>query len=107
MRRVAAELGVEAMSLYSHVESKQALFTGLLDRVVEGFSIPAGTGGEWRPWLRAWMCETRRLFAAHPELSRVLHTGAPLGPAPLRLIDAVFTRLQGWRMRCGPPASPG
>ena len=34
MRRLAAELGVEAMSLYHHVPGKEALLDGLVEAVV-------------------------------------------------------------------------
>ncbi|MCB9670938.1 MAG: TetR family transcriptional regulator [Alphaproteobacteria bacterium] len=40
MRKVAARLGVQAMSLYHHVENKQALFDGMALRVVAGIAPP-------------------------------------------------------------------
>ena len=44
MRRVAREVGVEAMSLYNHVEDKDDLLRGICDRVMGGFEFPAEDG---------------------------------------------------------------
>ena len=46
MRRVAREVGVEAMSLYHHVEDKEDLLDGICEHVMAGFEfpIPSRTG---------------------------------------------------------------
>ena len=47
MRRLAGRLGVEAMSLYHYVRSKDELLAGSLDRVLSELELPpAGT-----PWI--------------------------------------------------------
>ena len=40
MRRVGRELGVEAMSLYNHVEDKEDLLDGICEHVMSGFRFP-------------------------------------------------------------------
>ncbi|WP_255355826.1 TetR family transcriptional regulator, partial [Frankia sp. CpI1-P] len=40
MRRLAAELGVEAMSLYNHVANKRDLLDGIAARVYESIPLP-------------------------------------------------------------------
>ena len=41
MRRLAGELGVEAMSLYNHVANKEAILDGMVDRVFSEIELPA------------------------------------------------------------------
>lgn len=70
MRRVAREVGVEAMSLYHHVEDKEDLLDAVCERVMAGFEFPAPTG-DWaddcRRAARAW----RRLLKDHPNVMRL------------------------------------
>src|SRR4029077_16611494 len=44
MRRLGRELGVEAMSLYRHVGSKQALLEGLVELVLGEARVDPGAG---------------------------------------------------------------
>jgi AcrR family transcriptional regulator len=41
MRKLAQELGVEAMSLYNHVENKDDIVGGMIGLVVEEIEVPA------------------------------------------------------------------
>ena len=45
MRRLAQELGVEAMSLYTHVRNKDDLLDGMVDAVVSEIPLSAGGAG--------------------------------------------------------------
>ena len=40
MRRLGAELGVEAMSLYKHVANKEAILDGVVELIVAQIEIP-------------------------------------------------------------------
>ena len=51
MRKLATELGVEAMSLYHHVANKHALLDGMIDIVFSEIDPPAA-GGDWKAELR-------------------------------------------------------
>ena len=44
MRRLGEELGVEAMSLYNHVQNKAALLDGLFERVLNELPEPIRAG---------------------------------------------------------------
>jgi TetR/AcrR family tetracycline transcriptional repressor len=70
MRRVAREVGVEAMSLYHHVDDKEDLLDGICERVMAEFDFPAPVD-DWaencRRGARAW----RRLLQAHPAVMRL------------------------------------
>ncbi|MGB8020573.1 MAG: helix-turn-helix domain-containing protein, partial [Candidatus Nanopelagicales bacterium] len=48
MRAVGKELGVEAMSLYHHIASKDELLDDLADWIFTGIELPAA-GDPWRP----------------------------------------------------------
>jgi AcrR family transcriptional regulator len=48
MRRLAQELGVEAMSLYHHVRNKDDLLDGMVEVVTDEFELPT-PGGIGRP----------------------------------------------------------
>jgi AcrR family transcriptional regulator len=84
MRRVARELGVEAMSLYNHVESKEDILDGICERVMCDFEFPEPSG-EWaedcRRGARAW----RRLLQAHPDVMRLFASER----RPARSIDSL------------------
>ena len=41
MRRLGADLGVEAMSLYKHVANKEAILNGIVELVVGEIEIPS------------------------------------------------------------------
>jgi len=67
MRRVAHELGVEAMSLYHHVVDKDELLDGICEQVMADFEFPIPTG-DWAENCRAGARAWRRLMQRHPEV---------------------------------------
>src|SRR5262252_3453284 len=50
MRRLGQALGVEAMSLYNHIASKQDVLDGLIDLVFGEIGLPGG--GDWKAAMR-------------------------------------------------------
>jgi TetR/AcrR family tetracycline transcriptional repressor len=84
MRRVAREVGVEAMSLYHHVEDKEDLLDGICEHVMAQFDFPEPVE-DWaencRRGARAW----RRLLQAHPGVMRLFAEQR----GPIRSIDSV------------------
>lgn len=66
MRAVAGELGVEAMSLYWHVDGKEALLDGVVERVLAEVPMASGTAGDWRAGLDAFARGFRGVALAHP-----------------------------------------
>ncbi len=65
MRRVAAELGVEAMSLYHHISGKSALLDGIFERILDELPAPPPLSS-WRDALRERAVAMRTLMRAHP-----------------------------------------
>jgi AcrR family transcriptional regulator len=66
MRRVAAELSVEAMAIYHHLPNKEALVEAVVTHGTPG-RLPSPTG-DWRGDLRALANAVHRQFSAHPAL---------------------------------------
>ena len=52
MRKLAQELGVEAMTLYYHVQNKDDILAGIVDIVVHEFELPSSEG-DWKAAIRA------------------------------------------------------
>ena len=67
MRRVAHEVGVEAMSLYHHVHDKDDLLEGICARVMAEFRVP-GDGGGWYERASFAANEWRRVLKQHPNV---------------------------------------
>src|SRR5262249_57666993 len=63
MRKLGQALGVEAMSLYRHVASKDDLLDGIADHVLNQIDLPA-PGSDWETAI--WHCA----ISAHPALPR-------------------------------------
>lgn len=85
MRKLAAALGVEAMSLYNHVPGKPALLSGMLERVLETLEIPSDADLPWNERLRRGATSFLAVARAHPSLVQLLtsqhiHTGTALAP---------------------------
>src|ERR1700736_280028 len=51
MRKLGHELGVEAMSLYNHVQNKVDMLDGMVDVVFSEIDLP-GDGTDWRRPMR-------------------------------------------------------
>ena len=91
MRRIGRELGVEAMSLYNHVQDKDDILEGVTDRVMNEFEFPAPTG-RWTDDARAMSREWRRLLSLHPSVCQLLaERHKPLeGLATFRAMDSAL-----------------
>ena len=68
MRRIAREVGVEAMSLYHHVADKDDLLDGVCARVMTDFRIPERDDRPWSERARHGAHEWRRVLKAHPNV---------------------------------------
>jgi AcrR family transcriptional regulator len=71
MRRIAAEIGAGAMSLYTYVPDKDRLVDLMVDRV-GGTRTAAVQTGDWRADLLALAGAQRSLMLAHPWLAAAL-----------------------------------
>ncbi|MFD3488738.1 TetR/AcrR family transcriptional regulator [Streptomyces sp. NPDC058665] len=105
MRRLAAELGVTAMSLYWYVDTKDDLLELALDSVYTEIDIrePAGAGSEsgtaagsdWRDELRALAVSYRALLVRHPWVSPLVGRFLNIGPHSMEFSTAVRRVMRG------------
>lgn len=89
MRKVAAELDVEAMSLYHHVANKEDLLDGMVDAVMAEFEIPT-EAADWREALRHRSHAARASLRRHPWAIALLGSRTSPGLATLHHHDAVI-----------------
>jgi AcrR family transcriptional regulator len=94
MRKLAKELGVEAMSLYNHVANKVDLLDGMVDLVFGEVEAPAA-GGDWKAELRKRAVSTRAALERHRWAIGEMEGRTSHGPANLRVHDAVLGCLRG------------
>lgn len=93
MRRLGQALGVEAMSLYNHVASKDDILAAIVDVLVG--EIPLGADErDWRAALRQQALAARALFARHPWAPRLITARSTMSPAIVSYMDAVIGALQ-------------
>jgi AcrR family transcriptional regulator len=89
MRKLAQELGVEAMSLYHHVANKDAILDGIVDVVFGEIELPSGDAG-WRTAMRGRAISAREALRRHPWAIGLMESRSTPGPATLRHHDAVL-----------------
>ncbi|TFB92475.1 TetR/AcrR family transcriptional regulator [Cryobacterium sp. HLT2-28] len=65
MRKLARELGIEAMSLYYHVTGKDDILDGMVEVVVAEMALPAD-GANWKAALRDGAESARAVLGRHP-----------------------------------------
>ena len=94
MRRLAQELGVEAMSLYYHFANKDELLGAMLDAVYGEWALPA-ISLDWRADLRACAISARDVLLGHEWATGLI--GRPtimVSQAQFRWMNAVLGRLR-------------
>jgi AcrR family transcriptional regulator len=92
MRRLGAELGVEAMALYRYAASKDELLDGLVEALYLQLDERLGAesdGGAWRAGLHRVARATYDVCLAHPQVVPLLATrmlAVPLARRPLAVL---------------------
>jgi len=93
MRRLARELGVEAMSLYNHVAGKDEILAGMLEVVVGEIELPADEA-DWKRAVRRCAISNRDVLRRHAWASGVWMSAQSGGPAQLRRTDWLLRTLR-------------
>lgn len=89
MRKLAAELGVEAMSLYYHVKNKSEILDGMVDIVFSELTLPS-ISGSWRQTIREQASQMRAALARHAWAIALLDSRTSPGVARLAHLDATI-----------------
>lgn len=95
MRRLAAELGVEAMSLYHHVPSKDALLDGLVAAAIaEVQDATSESGGaDWQAALRDRCLAARDVMVRHPWAPGLIGTRTTIPPSVIFYYEDILRLL--------------
>ena len=107
MRKLAQELGVEAMSLYHHVANKDDILDGIVDVVFSEIDLPTNDI-DWRAAMRQRAISARQALRRHPWATGLMESRSTPGPATLRHHDAVLGILRnaGFSIELAPTRSP-
>ncbi|HEU5421373.1 MAG TPA: TetR/AcrR family transcriptional regulator C-terminal domain-containing protein [Streptosporangiaceae bacterium] len=86
MPKLGAELGVKGMSLYSHVDSKDALLDGIVEIMSAETEMPPAAGTDWRDALRSLAGSLRAVIRRHPAAAPLLASRAVM---PIRRLEVI------------------
>ena len=89
MRRLAQELGVEAMTLYYHVANKDDILDGIVDIVLSEFELPS-SGTEWKAAIRKTAISAHDVLVRHPWAASLMLSATGSSPARWRYMDAIL-----------------
>ena len=93
MRRLGAELGVEAMSLYKHVANKDEILDGIVELVVAEIEIPSDRA-DWKQAMRRRAISAREVLSRHSWAIGLLEARGSKGPTVRRYLDAILGNLR-------------
>ena len=96
MRKLAAELGVQAASLYKHFPTKDDVLDDIARGVIGRVDTSAfAEGQDWQQALASWAHSYRDALAAHPNLVPYLAQGPGQREEGMQLANAVHGGLVG------------
>ncbi|SDG73597.1 regulatory protein, tetR family [Sinosporangium album] len=95
MRRLAQDLGVAPMTLYTYVPGKAELLDLMLDAAYAAMPRSDTAGRPWRARVAAVAEENRALFERHPWLVSVSTGRPPLGPGVMAKYEHELSALEG------------
>jgi AcrR family transcriptional regulator len=96
MRRLAEELGAEAMSLYYHVANKEDVLDGIADVVateingIVGAIDAPSAGAHWKQAVRRRILAAREVLLRHPWAPAVFETRTSTSAAVLLYMDGLL-----------------
>lgn len=93
IRKLAEELGVKPMTIYHHVDGKDAILDGMVDTVFAKIDLPPDDLG-WKEAIRARCVSARAVLARHPWATPLMESRTNPGPATLHHHDAVLACLR-------------
>lgn len=100
MRNLAHDLGVEAMSLYYHVENKEALLDGVVETVVAeindevGPIAPDEVRADWKKVMRNRILEARKVLLRHRWAPELIEQHSVMSPAIMTYFEEMLMILR-------------
>ncbi|MFF4338507.1 TetR/AcrR family transcriptional regulator [Kitasatospora sp. NPDC001540] len=93
MRKVAAEVGAQAASLYWHVRNKEEILDLLGDAIIADAEVPPRTG-DWRTQYLEYGRRYRALLLAKRDAAKVVAGRLTTGPRVLAVLEDQLDRLR-------------
>ncbi len=93
MRKLAQELGVEAMSVYHYVANKDEILDGILNFVITEFELALG-GPDWKAAIRRSALSAHDVLMRHPWACNLMMSVKRVAPARLRYMESLLRRLR-------------
>jgi AcrR family transcriptional regulator len=93
MRRLAEQLKVDPMSLYNHVNGKEALLDGIAEALWNEVQLPVGETN-WRDSLRRFATALRGMAHTHPHAYPLLMSRGILTAPELEAIEGAIHALE-------------
>jgi AcrR family transcriptional regulator len=101
MRKLAARLGVDPMSIYYHIPAKDALLRAVVEHVFDTMAQPP-RDGDWRHQVRGWATAYRAVADEHPNLVlRIVSDPSAVAVAAARISDTLYAALEASGMPPG------
>jgi AcrR family transcriptional regulator len=94
MRRLGRELGVEAMSLYGYVDSKEDLIEGVVEQVFRQMPLIVPGPGRWQDRLRRHAASYRSVLLDHPNAVRLVARRPLTTEGTAAFVDSALAELQ-------------
>jgi AcrR family transcriptional regulator len=94
MRRLGRELGVEAMSLYGYVDSKEDLIEGVVEQVFRQMPLIVPGPGRWQDRLRRHARAYRSVLLDHPNAVRLVARRPLATEGIAAFVDSALAELQ-------------
>ncbi|MCP9952734.1 TetR/AcrR family transcriptional regulator [Actinomadura madurae] len=87
IRRIASELGVRAMSLYTHIDAKEDLLDLMYDEVAGEVLLDGEMPDDWREAVLVLARREREASIRHPWLLQIAGRSVRVGPNGLRHLE--------------------
>ncbi|MBA9004783.1 MULTISPECIES: TetR/AcrR family transcriptional regulator [Thermomonospora] len=91
MRRIGAELGVAAMSLYNHVPGKEAVLDGVADRILGELELDPVPQADWRDRARRLAHAFRAAAHRYPRSMSVVLSRSMIWTRRLPVMEQMLT----------------
>jgi len=93
MRRLAQELGIEAMSVYHYVANKDDILNGIVEIVVSEIELPPW-GADWKAGIRRTAMSAYEILVRHPWAASLVLSEAGVSAARLRYMNSILGSLR-------------
>ena len=93
MRKLAQDLGVEAMSVYYYVANKDEILDGILNFVISEFELAVG-GPDWKAAIRRSAISAHDVLMRHPWACNLMMSVRRVAPARMRYMESLLRSLR-------------